>query len=582
MSQVTSWHDLQLIFVLPKSFLSKMSIECHDHLNPSVPTSPTYPTTSDTERLEQRKYCFARARDLMARRSPSLPPSPPDSAGIENKGHSPVAEAHISVLSQIPYSPGCCVGTDSPGGPSARNFFQPGATFEAGLCGSSPLYASPPPISSQFEVPPISPEEIGTRFPSLSYGPGVERRVYCDPFFKPSSKSVSTPSASFSQIHHSSKMASNDNQEPPGTPRLPSKAFHFQGQDFSTQGSEPNSFFGLELRKSCDSPSVPIRKGTPPLLFGSQALYPSKARDQLSTSSLRMGSWEGFASRCYNERSSVASSTSSGGIREPSPVFNQSRSGHAKVSKSCPANTSYRRNSDERLWSNRDGHDLSIYNIANAGKNRSPEVRRREQALEGSFLLTALSKPTAIEPKLRSVPRQLFAKRLPSLVEENNLVTCRNLSTCFLVDSAANSVGISKRDSSSGDWSPTLWESPYGDFIRDVRRPKAQNFKIRGLQVARPIVPVSSTHLYPVPALYAVEALKIQKALSRRWLYCLIIPFPILLLFGHDIWDGVIEWQTKGEVTAFRHQEKIVALWLGYGIFVALSLVAFLVWKLHG
>lgn len=71
-------------------------------------------------------------------------------------------------------------------------------------------------------------------------------------------------------------------------------------------------------------------------------------------------------------------------------------------------------------------------------------------------------------------------------------------------------------------------------------------------------------HLYQIVHISITEVTKIQKAVSRKWLAILFIPFPILLLFGHGLLDQIADWETHGKVVAFGRNEKRGALLLGY------------------
>lgn len=71
-------------------------------------------------------------------------------------------------------------------------------------------------------------------------------------------------------------------------------------------------------------------------------------------------------------------------------------------------------------------------------------------------------------------------------------------------------------------------------------------------------------HLNRIVHISITEVTKIQKAVSRKWLAILFIPFPILLLFGHGLLDRIADWETNGKVVAFGRNEKRGALLLGY------------------
>lgn len=97
-------------------------------------------------------------------------------------------------------------------------------------------------------------------------------------------------------------------------------------------------------------------------------------------------------------------------------------------------------------------------------------------------------------------------------------------------------------------------------------------------QARMPTVVEGSPHLHAHPRLSNPGLQSHQIFLSRAWLLALIIPFPMLIIMGHGLLDGIIEWQTNGEITHFRKQEKVVALGLGYGFTLVLVFVVVIWW----
>lgn len=119
-----------------------------------------------------------------------------------------------------------------------------------------------------------------------------------------------------------------------------------------------------------------------------------------------------------------------------------------------------------------------------------------------------------------------------------------------------------------------------GNVLADIRTPMARPVpsNCTPLQQARiPIVVGGSPHLHARPCLSSTDFRSRQIYLSRIWLLAFIIPFPMLIIMGHGILDGLIEWQSQGEITHFRKQEKIAALGLGYGLTLVL-VIAVAVW----
>ncbi|KAA6416366.1 MAG: hypothetical protein FRX48_01086 [Lasallia pustulata] len=91
-----------------------------------------------------------------------------------------------------------------------------------------------------------------------------------------------------------------------------------------------------------------------------------------------------------------------------------------------------------------------------------------------------------------------------------------------------------------------------------------------------PIARVESPHLYGIPRPTTDAVLQRQKELSIMVLcLCFVVP-PTLLIYGHGFMDEVMEWLTRGQINAFRAQEKKAALYLGYCGFCA-SIIAVVV-----
>lgn len=125
----------------------------------------------------------------------------------------------------------------------------------------------------------------------------------------------------------------------------------------------------------------------------------------------------------------------------------------------------------------------------------------------------------------------------------------------------------------------------YGDhtarILADIRSPMERpvpSDRIPYQQTRMPTVVEGSPHLHARPRLSNPGLQFHQIFLSRTWLLAFIIPFPMLIIMGHGMLDGLIEWQTNGEITNFRKQEKIVALGLGYGLTLVLVIVVVVWW----
>lgn len=123
----------------------------------------------------------------------------------------------------------------------------------------------------------------------------------------------------------------------------------------------------------------------------------------------------------------------------------------------------------------------------------------------------------------------------------------------------------------------------YGDHaenvLADIRSPMARPVPSdRSPRQQMPIVVEGSPHLRARPRLSRTDFKSRQIYLSRAWLLAFLIPFPMLIIMGHGMLDGLIEWQTDGDITHFRKQEKIAALGLGYGLALVLVIVVTVWW----
>lgn len=79
----------------------------------------------------------------------------------------------------------------------------------------------------------------------------------------------------------------------------------------------------------------------------------------------------------------------------------------------------------------------------------------------------------------------------------------------------------------------------------------------------------SPPHLLPIYRGRMSDLAQHQKSEGRKWLLRFLCFPPLLLILGHGLADEFLQWQTTNGVTAFGHAEKKIALFLGYGIFLA-------------
>lgn len=123
---------------------------------------------------------------------------------------------------------------------------------------------------------------------------------------------------------------------------------------------------------------------------------------------------------------------------------------------------------------------------------------------------------------------------------------------------------------------PRLPDFEYGDLIRQVRVAPSHNNRLNKKQkhcageIIQPIAdPFSAPRLHRVVRLTPREHDRLQKRLSRQWLFWLLlvgsVPCPwLLLLFGFGMMDEVVEWLTEGDVVEFGPWEKKVGVWVGF------------------
>lgn len=153
------------------------------------------------------------------------------------------------------------------------------------------------------------------------------------------------------------------------------------------------------------------------------------------------------------------------------------------------------------------------------------------------------------------------------------------------IDAAQQQGSADIPDPSSRHLLPHSTGRMYGDhtanMLADIRSPMGRpvpSHRDPRRQVRMPTVVEGSPHLHARPRLSNPGLQLRQIFLSRAWLLAFIIAFPMLIIMGHGMLDRLIEWQTNGEITHFRKQEKIVALGLGYGLTLVLVIVVVVWW----
>ena len=110
------------------------------------------------------------------------------------------------------------------------------------------------------------------------------------------------------------------------------------------------------------------------------------------------------------------------------------------------------------------------------------------------------------------------------------------------------------------------WDTPMESRGRPQNRPDG---------FVRPIARAESPHLHRVPRRPTAAMLKRQENLSSLWLVLFCLMPPVTPLFGHGALDGIIRFQTQGEIEAFTDSSKAFALWWGYSAmsFIFLTLI---------
>lgn len=111
--------------------------------------------------------------------------------------------------------------------------------------------------------------------------------------------------------------------------------------------------------------------------------------------------------------------------------------------------------------------------------------------------------------------------------------------------------------------------SLYGDFIRPNGHCSARPISLQPLAM-RSIAAAELPRIYRTARPATGAMLTRQKGLS--WVVfalCLTIMPPLLLAYGYGYMDGVMRYFSHGDCEEFRRQEKIAALWVGYGLFAS-------------
>lgn len=116
-------------------------------------------------------------------------------------------------------------------------------------------------------------------------------------------------------------------------------------------------------------------------------------------------------------------------------------------------------------------------------------------------------------------------------------------------------------------------QEAFGNGYRTVKRRSCHDLPLGSWRSPR----TASSPLLPIyrdcDRMYELRA-QHQKFEGRKWLLRFLCFPPLLLLLGHGLADGFLQWQTANGVMAFGHAERKLALFLGYGIFLASAIFA--------
>ncbi|KAL6713883.1 hypothetical protein ACLMJK_008377 [Lecanora helva] len=92
--------------------------------------------------------------------------------------------------------------------------------------------------------------------------------------------------------------------------------------------------------------------------------------------------------------------------------------------------------------------------------------------------------------------------------------------------------------------------------------------QLRADPYERPIARVESPHLHRIRHPLTDELLQRQESLSIFWFLCFSVIPPFALMFGHGMLDGIIRYQTNGEIESFTDLSKSTARYWGYTCFI--------------
>lgn len=138
------------------------------------------------------------------------------------------------------------------------------------------------------------------------------------------------------------------------------------------------------------------------------------------------------------------------------------------------------------------------------------------------------------------------------------------------------------RKANPGVPSGGIWAYPDED-LQEAFRTRDRTVKRRSHHWppgSRHFAHTASSHLLPIYRGRTYDLGHHQKSEGRKWLLRFLCFPPLLLILGHGLADEFLQWQTANGVMAFGHAERKLALFLGYGIFLASVIFAIFACKL--
>lgn len=187
----------------------------------------------------------------------------------------------------------------------------------------------------------------------------------------------------------------------------------------------------------------------------------------------------------------------------------------------------------------------------------------------------AAQKPRKPRHVRRATPPMLWGKNQPVLKESEEVETDQILpilpEPAFVPRERQNDEVTAATKAKPEVPSGGIWVYPDEDLLeafcnRDMTVKRSSQPWPVG---SRPFPRAASPHLLPTYRGRMSDLAQHQKSEGRKWLLRFLCFPPLLLFLGHGLADEFLQWQTFNHVTTFGDAEKKLALFLGYGIFLA-------------